>query len=278
VFKGNHAFPTAGIIINKATCIIKETNIEGFTKGGIMMWLEDEHVVKVFTTKVKNCKHVGIQVMGSSGSPLIEYCNIEDNQGTGILVCTGNSCQIRKNEIHNNHDGVEIVSGDAILFKNNISKNNSNGVVTRAVEDLVCAAKITLNEITSNRGHGIYCVGYNNMTKIIENKSISYNKLAGIKIDLEASCLIIKNHVFKNIHQGILVAEKSNAHIEKNEISENIKANLAFGGEGSTNNSVMRNKIFGGRCEGIFIIEGGLSLVYKNDIFENYDGIICCTA
>lgn len=106
------SFPTAGIVINKATCIIKETIIDGFSKGGVMMWLEENNVCKMFSTKVKNCKHIGIQVMGNSDTSLIEHCFIEDNNGTGIQVCTGNSCQIRRNKIHNNTDGVECISSD----------------------------------------------------------------------------------------------------------------------------------------------------------------------
>lgn len=276
--KGNLSFPTIGIVINNATCVIKETVVDGFSKGGILMWLEHEDVCKIFASRVKNCKNVGIQIMGHSQSPLIEHCFIEENSGSGIQICTANSCQIKKSKIQNNSDGIECISCDPLIFKNIISKNNQNGIVTRAVEDLICQPKIQLNEISSNRSNGIYCYGFNNMTRIEENTAISFNKLAGIKIDQEATVFIFNNKSFKNIHQGILVCEKASAHIENNQISENIKANLAFGGEGSNNNSVIKNKIFGGRCEGIFVIEGGYSFIYRNTIEENYDGIICCTA
>ena len=42
--------------------------------------------------------------------------------------------------------------------------------------------------------------------------------------------MIIRNEIFKNIHQGILISEGAYAHIENNKISKNIKANIAFGG------------------------------------------------
>lgn len=143
---------------------------------------------------------------------------------------------------------------------------------------MLCQPKISKNEITSNRYNGINALGYNNITRIEENENISFNKLAGIKVDNEANIVIMKNYVFKNIHQGILVYERSSAHMELNHIHENIKANVAFGGEGSCNNVLTNNTIFGGRCEGVFVIEGGYSLIHNNDIYENYDGIICCTA
>ena len=47
------------------------------------------------------------------------------------------------------------------------------------------------------------------------------------------------------------------AHIEFNKIIENVKANIAFGGKFSINTNILRNKIKGGKCEGIFIVECG---------------------
>ena len=41
--------------------------------------------------------------------------------------------------------------------------------------------------------------------------------------------------------------EKSSAVIEKNEITDNIKANIALGGENSVNTLIVENKIQGGR-------------------------------
>ena len=52
---------------------------------------------------------------------------------------------------------------------------------------------------------------------------------------------------------------KSSAHIEDNEIYDNIKSNIAFGGEGSVNTTIVNNRIHGGRCEGIFVLNGGKS-------------------
>jgi F-box protein 11 len=44
------------------------------------------------------------------------------------------------------------------------------------------------------------------------------------------------------------------------------------------NTNIINNMIFGGRCEGIFIIEGGSSMIYDNKIEGNYDGIVCATS
>ena len=37
---------------------------------------------------------------------------------------------------------------------------------------------------------------------------------------------------------------------------------------------IINNKIFSGRCEGIFCIEGKIGEINKNEIYENFDGII----
>lgn len=78
--------------------------------------------------------------------------------------------------------------------------------------------------------------------------------------------------------QGILLVETSSATIEKNEISENIKANIALGGVNSLNTSIIRNVISGGRCEGIFVIESGQCWIMHNTICDNNDGIVCLTS
>jgi F-box protein 11 len=63
--------------------------------------------------------------------------------------------------------------------------------------------------------------------------------------------------------------ETSSGIIEKNEISDNIKANIALGGTNSVNTFIVENQIFGGRCEGIFVIECGECWIIRNTIYEN---------
>ena len=65
------------------------------------------------------------------------------------------------------------------------------------------------------------------------------------------------------------MVETSSGIIEKNEISDNIKANIALGGTNSVNTFIVENKITGGRCEGIFVIECGECWIIRNTIAEN---------
>ena len=59
---------------------------------------------------------------------------------------------------------------------------------------------------------------------------------------------------------------------------ENLKANIALGGGNSVNTLVVENTIYGGRCEGIFMIDGENTWIVRNKIFENNDGIITITS
>lgn len=68
--------------------------------------------------------------------------------------------------------------------------------------------------------------------------------------------------------------ETSSAHIEKNTISANYKANIAFGGTQSCDTVVINNEIKESRCEGIFMIEAGFAWIKRNRIVDNSDGIV----
>jgi F-box protein 11 len=78
-----------------------------------------------------------------------------------------------------------------------------------------------------------------------------------------------------NYGQGILLEETTAAYICGNHISRNIKANIALGGQDSEHTQIMFNHIEKSKQEGIFVVEGGQSLVIdSNIIMENQDGIV----
>ena len=59
---------------------------------------------------------------------------------------------------------------------------------------------------------------------------------------------------------------------------ENIKANIALGGQNSTNTTIIDNRIEFGRCEGIFLISGGECYIHRNQISENNEGLVSITS
>jgi F-box protein 11 len=299
--RGSNHYETVGVLVKGANLLMKECTITHFKMGGICVHLNENNTSKIINTRVTFNQMFGIQVIGktlklrrhgqemSVGASesnfnegeepeVIKGCEIEKNEGPGLQIVTPNTCLVKNNTISYNKNGVEIISADPKLIDNNISKNLGNGVYIKCVESLCSYALVKLNTIRSNRENGVLCTGKMNRAKICYNPEISFNKLCGIKVEDQANPRILVNKITKNIFQGVLLVENSSAHIESNEISENIKANVAFGGDMSANTVICRNKILKGRCEGIFMIEAGNAYIRHNIIKENYDGIIMITS
>lgn len=229
--KGTFDFNSIGIALKRASASIKTTNVSNFSKGGIIMLVDEKSNVLIEKAKVTFNLNFGIQILGNSLSPLIRDCSIENNNCVGIQICISNKSNIKNNNISTNQNGIEVICADPYITENCITKNYKGGIVLKAYDGLMCKAVISTNEIMYNHLNGIICTGRDNTPKIVNNKLIAYNKMSGIKIDDEAHAIIAKNMIYKNMLQGILIAEKCSAHIENNEIMENILANIAFGGK-----------------------------------------------
>lgn len=98
----------------------------------------------------------------------------------------------------------------------------------------------------------------------------------GIKIAENARAEITnENYIQKNYNQGVLIVEGWSASISENKISQNLKANIAYGGLGSQYTRIERNEIFGSVAEGIFWVEGHKdTIIRENMVNENKDGIV----
>ena len=140
---------------------------------------------------------------------------------------------------------------------------------------LRCDALIQFNKIEMNKHCGILAQGENNHTRIEKNLKICGNTLAGIKAVDGAVVTVVNNiDISKNYGQGILLVETACGHIEKNTITKNYKANVAYGGPNSSDTVILNNTIRESRAEGIFVIESGFSWIKRNNIIDNADGII----
>ena len=131
------------------------------------------------------------------------------------------------------------------------------------------------NQIISSKYNGILISGDRCHPKI-QNNIVENNKKCGIKIEDNSKAEITERNVIKkNYNQGILIVEGCSAIITGNNVSQNLKANIAYGGQGSQYTRVERNEINGSVAEGIFIVEGHSdTLVRENEVNENKDGIV----
>ena len=73
------------------------------------------------------------------------------------------------------------------------------------------------------------------------------------------------NVIQQNYNQGILVVEGSYARIISNKIDQNIKANIALGGQRSGMTRIKYNYIENSKSEGIFVAEGEPTLIIEDN-------------
>jgi len=139
---------------------------------------------------------------------------IDHINGLGVRVHRGNRAKIKGCEISFCLNGIEVLSADPLIIMNRIRQNVENGIVTIAKNYVRCDSTIKLNYIEKNKDSGIVCAGANNFTKIEKNPSISTNRLAGIKALECATMTVVKNRIFGNFGQGILMVEGTAGHIE----------------------------------------------------------------
>ena len=168
--------------------------------------------------------------------------------------------------------GIHSISADPFIYRNLIADCNT-GILSSVYEQYYNETRIKINEIRNCKEDGIVIKGVNNHTVVKNNTAIKSNKKAGIRVEEGARARITMNKISNNLHQGILVVEKSSAFIEGNYIYQNIKANIAFGGDSSENTIISKNKIFNSASEGIFIMMAGKCIIMSNEIYGNYDGI-----
>ena len=217
---------------------------------------------------------MGIYLQGEGAKQVVQRVKIDCVLGPGIKVSRGNYSKIKGCEVKSSKCGVHVTSAQPHILMNTFVSNYENGIMTEAIKGKRCDALITFNKIEKNKMNGILCQGENNHIRIERNHKINNNSMAGVKAIDGAVLSIVANTIMLNFAQGILLVESTFAHIEQNLISQNYKANLAFGGAASADTVVIGNTIRESRAEGIFVIESGFAWIVRNEIIDNADGIV----
>ena len=269
--KGNSAKSTIGVICKLGSIVIENSVISDHQEGGVLAWGIKGNNSRLIKNKIQN-NSVGIHAVGEEYSMKVCLNQVEGN-AVGLKVGIGCEVEISRNSITDNGSGIEINSAFPTIYLNKINRQEENGIVSRTYKKMLCKATIKKNIcIAGNRKNGILIEGENNKTKVVENYLIGFNGEAGIKVAKEAFPLILKNKIYKNHREGILVIENTNAVIEKNVLSHNIDCNVALGGVNSHHTLVVENSIANSPGPGIVLVEAS-SYICRNDITGNFDGI-----
>jgi parallel beta-helix repeat protein len=211
----------------------------------------------------------GMSLFSSAHPILIESCLISQNSGPGVLINESCSATIKGNELKYNELGVDVQMANPRIEANHICFNFSDGVVLKSDTDTPCRGLLTANEIYENE-NGVVVTGLLCNPEISENVKIGHNRRAGVRVQEYAVVKIYKNMIFENVHQGVLLTNGTSASILQNTIYGNLRANIAFGDGDVT---IIENKIYNGRCEGIFMMNSR-GVIRDNDVYECNDGIL----
>lgn len=161
------------------------------------------------------------------------------------------------------------MNSNPLIVKNKIRCNFGNGIALRTYLS-PCSAHITGNHVSENE-NGIVIKGEDCKATIDDNPFIGHNRKCGVRLEEAGYADIRGNDIFENVWQGVLMVTGTSATIEKNKISGNLRANVAYG---KGNIKITENRIFKGRCEGIFGFKPSNAKIFSNDIHENNDGIL----
>jgi len=276
--KGHRAVQTAGCFLRMANVTMAICRIHGHRSGGIILESKPGIKVSILSNTINQNNVCGIYVIGAGSHPKLKKNEIIETTGPGINCCVGTAPHIMENVLRKNKVGIYVESADPLIFKNEIKNCFESAVIFTTIGEAGCGGELSMCSIRENEENGVLVRGMKCNPKINANPDISLSRLAGIKVCDRAHPTISNNYIKNNLAQGILIVEGASAHIIKNELEENMKANIAFGGMLSGDTVIERNIIIRGRAEGIFMIEGEHAMIIKNTVKENMDGILLSSA
>ena len=270
--RGHGETSTVGVYIHDSDVSILKSKIYKHRSGGIVAHTLPRYHLLISDCQIIGNMNCGVHFMGEDARPIIQRSKIAHNED-GIRVGQYNCACIKGCEIKQNERGINVENADPFIFFNFILGNREEGVYFHSEGEGRCDGKMMGNDVYENED-GVVCCGQNCYATIDSNGKIANNKKTGIKVLDNAHIIILRNEIYENQTQGILLVKGSSAHIEKNNIHSNKKANIAFGGNENSDTTILQNTISNGEAEGIFILEGGTSWIMLNHIYDNKDGII----
>jgi parallel beta-helix repeat protein len=274
IIKGHHDIMTVGCLAYQANLKVINSKFYQNKFAGFLTHSTSTNFINLNKNIINENLGCGIFICGD-GETILEDNLIEKNQGVGLKIVDCRKLSFVNNIIVENFlNGAEFINCDGLIMLNSFYNNRGIGCLLETQNEGFFLAKVFKNSIIENSKAGLVIKGAKNKAIIEQNQQIGFNNFSGIHISDEATPKIINNVIFENMHQGILDVTGSSAIIKGNEIRENIRANIAFGGKMSEFTIISENKIIGSRNEGIFIIDSDGGVIENNDILENNDGII----
>jgi F-box protein 11 len=253
---------------------VSNSTFQNFGAGAIFTCAKPQQEVIIQDSTISDCSVVGVFCSGEGTRQCVQRMTITNVEGPGVKVGKGNKSKIKGNTITLCQNAIDCVSNQANIIMNTCNQNYENGIRTIAKKGIRCDTIVQFNTCLKNKEHGVFCTGAQNWSRVDKNCNLSQNGRTGVCAADGASIYICNNRIESNFAQGILLIESTYAYIEKNHLSKNFKANIAYGGSKACDTVIINNRIERSRAEGIFAIESGYAWIIKNKIIENADGIL----
>lgn len=207
---------------------------------------------------IEACTHNGIVCEGFSCYPIIKANVIDSNRKTGIKLASSARAHIGGEGL--NH------------LAKRTGENNESPIVGNVEDHLkefeTLYTSLFDDALGDSAGSGNMMSFYEVLDAVAELKEQIGQHMSQLSQPMG-------NFIHQNYCQGILLEEGCSADIFSNHIKGNLKANIALGGQGSTDSKIKKNLIEKSKKEGIFVVEGGESLLIQTNIItDNENGIV----
>lgn len=90
----------------------------------------------------------------------------------------------------------------------------------------------------------------------------------------QSEVTVIANQIFSNFRQGITIKDTASGYMQANRIGENLMANISVGGSSMNGTVILKNEIFGSRCEGVFLLQCDSVRIFQNKVVNNLFGVL----
>jgi parallel beta-helix repeat protein len=211
----------------------------------------------------------GFHASDDASNIMLVNNTINNSYQHGIVAhINSTNLQIYNNAIHNNANHGIFCSElcKSILMKNNSVYNNTgNGIF---LNRLTVGSEIENNTIYHNGGSGIRVS--NSSRNVIANNTIDGNSF-GVIITRSSYDNSIHHNMIKGSHlNGVYLHENSsNNMFENNNIREAIGNGIFVRGQGTSNNTFIKNNVTKGSSYGIQFFNASNNILLDNTIYNN---------
>lgn len=186
---------------------------------------------------------------------ILENNEAYGNEGYGLRILGSNNNQIRNNYFHDNEMGISVEQNSTgnVMSGNRLHNNSRFGVFIQKTADKNVAAN---NEVIGNGDHGIYIHSDENQ---IESNRVISNGTNGIDLRSAIGTLVQSNLAEQNKGDGVYLRDSNQTSISENTLRDNTGYGLEVNGLTSSENSWLRNAIYGNGL-GVIVATGGAVL------------------